>query len=91
MGHDLVVVDKGQDRPSGERSQDHLQAELLGDRGEGDEQDHGPAHADLRRGVLQPQEIGADRARSLRSAHRQEHDDRQQEQPPSRSSVARQP
>lgn len=30
----------------------------------------------------QPEEVGANRARSLRSAQRQEHDDRQQEQPP---------
>ena len=66
VGHRAVGVDEREHRARRERAEDHLEPELLRGGGEADEQDDRAAHADLRRRVLQPQQVGADAHRALR-------------------------
>ena len=89
VGHRAVGVGEREDRAGRERAEDHLEPELLRGGGEADEQDERAAHADLGRRVLQPQQVGADRARALRAAHDREHDRaRRPSSAPIRTSVA---
>ena len=63
-----------------ERAEDHLEAEMMRGGGEADEQDQRAAHADLGRGVLEPQEVHADAQRALRAAHDEQDRVREREQ-----------
>ena len=80
VGHHLVAIGERQDRAGGERAEDHLEAELLGDGGERDQQHDRPAHPDLGGGVLEAQQVVADALRPLRPAHHDEDRGRQREQ-----------
>ena len=80
MGHHLVAIGERQDRAGRERSEDHLEAELLGDGGKRDQQHDRPAHPDLGGRVLEPQQVVADPLRALRPAHHEEDRGRQREQ-----------
>jgi hypothetical protein len=80
--HDLVAIGEREHRAGDERAEDHLETELRGDGREADEQDHRAADADLRRRVLEPQEVGADRAGQLRPSERRERDDAEDDDAP---------
>ena len=53
MGHRLVSVHKREQRAGGERAEDRLEPDLLGERDEPDQQHERAANADLRGRVLQ--------------------------------------
>ena len=65
MGHRPVGVEVVEDRPRGERAEDQLEPELLGQRHHPDQEDERPAHANLGARVLQADERGRDPAGAL--------------------------
>ena len=48
MHHHLVAIRELEDRPRRERTEDHLEAQPLRQRREGDHEDEGTTHPDLR-------------------------------------------
>lgn len=53
MGHRLVAVDDPDERPGGERAEDRLEAEAVGEDDEECEQQEGASDPDLRGRVLE--------------------------------------
>ena len=94
MSHRLVPVDQREQRPSGERAEDCLEAHLLGERGEPDQQEEGCPDPDLRRGVLKALQHARETHRVLKAGDRQpdqEHDQpehAEQDQRPGRAGRA---
>ncbi len=81
MGHRLVLVEVVDDRPRRERTQDQLEAELLGEHGHSDQEHERAADADLSAGVLKPDERSGDPRRALDAHHADQHrGDREHEQ-----------
>ena len=96
MGHLLVAVDQREDRAGHERAEDHLEPQVLGERGERDHQHERAADADLRGRVLEAQRrcrgcahrvLGAVTARP--TTHREQHEAAEQQQLSSRCSRPR--
>lgn len=69
MAHRLVAIEQREHGAGREGTEDDLQAELLGDGGERDQQHDRAADADLGDRVLQAQQVLADAHRALGAAH----------------------
>ena len=82
MGHRLGRVEVVEDRAGGERAQDQLEPELLGERDHPDQQHERAADPDLGAGVLQADQRRRDPPRALRLAHAdRDRGDREHEEP----------
>ena len=77
VGHPAVLVQERQQPARGEGAEDDLEAQALGERDEGDHQDHRRPDADLGARVLEPQEVVLHPARVLRPAYDEERDSQQ--------------
>ena len=71
MGEHRVLVDQREDRAGEERAEDHLEAEVCRERDQADQENERAAHADLRRGVLQPLERPAEALECSRPGKRE--------------------
>ena len=73
MGHAPVLVEVVEDRAGGERAEDQLEAELLGERDHPDQEHERAAHADLGAGVLKADERRRRSAERSASSHADRH------------------
>ena len=71
MSHLLIAVDQRQHGPGGERAEDGLQPDVLGERHEPDQEHESAPHADLGGRVLQPDEDTGEPAPALEARDRQ--------------------